>query len=572
MHNFVPSCLAVGTALLFCVHQSLAAVSLVADTSARTATVTTSHLTAKIDKDGRIKVLTYAGRDLVNGRSGLEYGKTGKKWSASQLLITTQTPAMVDLGWKGEVGELHYVFMDDLSGIYSYFIVRDMDGGQVEEMRTIYRMDPEALPNTFTMRMGPKTPPTLAQIKSSKVLQDSTFQLADGTIYTKYDSCDFLTNDLIHGLFGPKHGLWFIPVSREAYNGGPMKQELLAHVEAKSGEMIALNMLHACHLGTAPGHLPNGKIYGPWLIYLNNGSSEDAIARAKQEEASWPYTWLDNESYPKERSTVEGRLVIADGRPTDKAMVVLAEPLADGDLMEIASSYWFSAQCDSAGNFRIPHVRPGNYTLYAFATQGDVTDQFRKDNLQVSGPAVQLGTLTWTPPNYPNKLWTIGTADRKSSEFKLGDQPRSYALFQQVPANLTYTIGSSTPAKDWYYCQTGVGKWTVDFDLSRTYPGDAHLTIAVAGSARMPVVKVLVNEKEIGTLRYPNDGSTYRSSNTGGHYHLTQLDFPASLLKQGANSVAFNMISCDAPPRPPGGISYDMIKLEADGDNSPAKK
>ena len=79
------------------------------------------------------------------------------------------------------------------------------------------------------------------------------------------------------------------------------------------------------------------------------------------------------------------------------------------------------------------------------------------------------------------------------------------------------------------------------------------------------IVNVLMNNEKVATLRYPNDGSVYRSSNAGGHYRLTQIEFPASQLKKGANTVVFDMIRCDAPPHPPGGISYDIIKLEVDG-------
>lgn len=557
---------------LVCACQSRADVTLDADPVARTATVTTPLLTARIDQNGRVKALTFAGDNLINGRSGFDYDKTGKPWSANRLVVTTQTSSLLDIGWKGEVGELHYVFMEGLSGFYSYFIVGHMDGGQVQEMRTIYRVDPKLFPRTFTPRMGLKTPPTLAQIAASQVLQDSTYRFPDGTIYSKYDSCDYLADDLVHGASGPRHGLWLISPSQEAFNGGPMKQEILAHVDARTGDMAVLNMIHGSHFGNPPGRLPPGKLYGPWLVYLNDGDPADAIARAKVEKAAWPYVWFAGD-LPGKRATVEGRLVIADGRSTDMAMVVLAEPLASGDLADIASSYWFCGRCDASGNFRIPNVRPGDYTLYAFATRGNVTDQFRKNAVKVDASDTRLGTLVWTPPDYPDKLWSIGTADRKSAEFNLGDQPRSYALFKKIPANLTYTIGSSTPAKDWYCIQTGVGKWTVAFNLARTYLGNAHLTVAVAGAAKSPVVDVLVNDRKVGVLpRWPNDASVYRSSNVGGHYRLAQIDFPASLLHIGPNTVVFDMTACAAPPHPPGGIEYDLIKLEVGGDKSVAKK
>ena len=126
----------------------------------------------------------------------------------------------------------------------------------------------------------------------------------------------------------------------------------------------------------------------------------------------------------------------------------------------------------------------GVWMIYAYANGGsigDVTNQYERDNVTVSGSATNLGTLVWSPPTDANRLWQIGTADRKADEFRLGNVPRQYGLFNQVPANLTYTIGSSTPANNWYYAQTQVGIWTVNFNLSKSYSGNAHLTVALAG-------------------------------------------------------------------------------------------
>jgi rhamnogalacturonan endolyase len=539
---------------------SSAAVTLTANTSARTATISNAFLTATFNSAGKITALTYAGRNIINGRAGFYMSNTSTAWSPTGLTVVTNTSTMADIAYSSAMGEHHYVVRDGVSGIYSYFISGDMVG-PVGEFRTVYRVDPAVFPNSFNMRRSGVTP-TLAQIEAAVVLQDSTYQLTNGTIYTKYDWADYVLDDHVHGVYGSSFGLWVIPVSPEAYNGGPMKQELMVHAESNTGDSTVLNMLSASHFSAPAVTVPSGKIFGPWLVYLNNGSSADAIARATTEEAAWPYTWLSNAAYPTSRATVTGKLQIADGRSTNGARVVLAE--TGGDLYAVGKAYWFTALCDSAGNFSIPKVRPGTYTLYAYATQDDVTAQFEKNGVVVSGSATNLGTLTWTPPNYPNKLWTIGTADRKAGEFKLGNQLRSYALFGQVPANLTYTIGTSTPANNWYYVQTGVGKWTINFNLSQTYTGNAHLTIAVAAAAKTPTVNVLVNGTQVGTLSYPNDGTVYRSANQSGYYRLTQLDFASSLLRSGANSVVLDMTACAGAPTP-GGIEYDIIKLEADG-------
>lgn len=535
------------------------AVSLSADSNARTATITNSFFTARLSSAGKVTSVVYNGHEIINGRAGFYLSNTATTWSPSSLRVVTNTSAMVDLAYVSSMGEHHYVVRDGVSGLYSYFITGEM-GGPVGEFRTVYRVDPTLFPNSFNSQRSGALP-TLAQIEAATVLQDSTYLFSNGSVYTKYDWADYVLNDHVHGVFGSSHGLWVIPVSPEAYNGGPLKQELTVHVESNTGDATVLNMLSASHFSAPAVTVPSGKIFGPWLVYFNNGSSADAVARAATEEAAWPYSWLSQPTYPTTRFLVQGTLTIADGRSTSGARVVLAE--AGGDLYAIGKAYWFTAVCDATGHFTLPKVRPGTYSLYAYAQQGDVTAQFQKDAIVVSNAPLNLGSVTWTPPNYPSKLWVIGTANRKADEFRLGNQLRAYALFKQVPANLTYTIGSSTPANDWYFCQTGVGRWTVNFSVVQAQTGTAHLTIAIAASAKSPTVQVVVNGTNVGTLNYPNDGTVYRSANQSGYYKLTQLDFPSSLLRIGANSVVFDMTACTGAPSP-GGIEYDVIKLETD--------
>ncbi len=201
--------------------------------------------------------------------------------------------------------------------------------------------------------------------------------------------------------------------------------------------------------------------------------------------------------------------------------------------------------------------------MYAYATGGsigDITDQY-EHNVNISGSSVDLGSLTWSPKKYSHLLWQIGTADRKASEFNLGNVPRAYGLFQKVPANLDYTIGQSTPSNDWYYAQTHTGSWNIHFNLNQTYSGAAHLTVAMAGQTRTPFIEVHINGLNAGKLQgFNNDAAIYRSTNKSGYYHLVVLSFPASNLKSGANTLVFKALSVKSG----GGIMYDTVKLEVE--------
>ena len=522
------------------------------------ATISNGIYTIKFNSSGTGYSLVWNGKELIGPAKGFYSSiNGGTGFNPTQLHVTTNTATMADIAYSSDWGELHYVVRSGVSGLYSYFVATGIDN--VGEFRTIYRLDGSIFRNGYNAeRSGPF--PTLAQIQQSKVLQNETFQLTDGTIYTKYDWATYVAEDQVHGVYGNGYGVWMLPASHEYIEGGPMKQELMVHVESASGDGTVLNMLVGAHFGTPSVTIPNGKIYGPWLLYFNNGSIPDAQAQAATEQAQWPYSWLSNPHYPLARTTVTGTLRLADGRPAAGAMVTLAQP--GGDIYAQGADYIFYAQADADGHFSIPNVRPNTYSLYAYSTGGsigDITDQYEQNSIAVSGSAMELGTLTWSPPEYTDSLWQIGTADRKADEFKLGNLPRHYGLNDQVPTNLTYTIGQNTPTNDWYYAQTHVGTWTVKFNLNQTYSDSAHLTIALAGMSRSPTVVVGVNGTHEGSISYPNDEAIYRSANQSGYYHLVPISFPASLLHVGANTITFDMTGS-----PDGaGMMYDTIKLEA---------
>lgn len=533
--------------------------------SGMNATVSNGIYTIKFNSSGVGYSLVWNGKELIGPGQGFLSTVNGyTNFAPNQLKVVTNTSTMADIAYISSWGELHYVARSGLSGMYSYFVATGI--GNVGEFRTLYRMDGSIFRNGYNS-VRTIAFPTESQIASAKVLQDSTYQLANGTVYTKYDGVTYIPQDSLHGIYGSGYGIWMISPSLEYVNGGPMKQELTVHIDATTGDGVLLNMLSASHFGSLPETIPSGKIYGPWLVYFNNGSIPDAQAQANTERAAWPYTWLSNSHYPLARTTVTGRLHLANGLPAAGATVTLAAP--GGDIYAQGAGYIFSTQADANGNFSIPKVRPGSYSLYADANGGattggaigSVTDQYERDKVNVSGSATNLGSLTWSPTQYTHSLWQIGTADRKADEFNLGSVPRQYGLFNQVPANLTYTIGQSTPANNWYYAQTKVGTWTVNFNLSQKYTGNGHLTVAVAGDARTPSVTVGVNGTSVSNLPgFTNDSSIYRSANQSGYYHLVTLNFSASLLKVGANSITFRATSVGNG----AGIMYDTIKLGAD--------
>jgi rhamnogalacturonan endolyase len=298
---------------------------------------------------------------------------------------------------------------------------------------------------------------------------------------------------------------------------------------------------------------------GPWFVYLNQGDSPDSMwtlakHRAEEERKVWPYSWMDDTDYPLARSNVSGVLRVAGSKaPASHALMILTAPNADWQTQILG--YNFSVRADAVGRFTIPNVRPGTYWLHAVVP--GYVEEFQRQEVTVrAGRNLNLGQLDFSPVPIKTLLWQIGYPDRKTTGFKLSDLPRQYGLDGQVPADLTFTVGVSDPAKDWYYAQAKAGDWNVSFRVDRSLPpGEAVLTIGVAGQTNDPHLEVLLNGQSLGTVTTAgNSSALYRSAVLGSSYYETkQVRFPADKLVRGPNVLTLRMIR--------GSIMYDTVRL-----------
>lgn len=229
-----------------------------------------------------------------------------------------------------------------------------------------------------------------------------------------------------------------------------------------------------------------------------------------------------------------------------------------------AGDYIFYVKADANGKFSLPAVRPGTYTLYAWQTQGPVTQSFAKDGVEVKGDTLDLGVVEWDAPYHPNLIFQVGKADRMAGEFKLGNALRSNQLVNQIPDDLTFTVGKSKESEDWYYAQHGPAgtkgsTWNINFNVAKVPAGNAYLTIPVAGGPGD--VSVLVNGQEVGKVVHGDDASVRRAANRSGVYSRFEFTFPASALKAGENVVSLHTNRASGNNN---GIMYDTIVLESD--------
>jgi len=523
-----------------------------------------------LNSKGHVHYLDYDGMSLTGGgRFYFSYNDASDyhDLSPNSIKLGIQSPDIAEIIYTSTEGPLtiehSFIMMRGVSGLYSYVVVKsEKQAVSVRQIRVAHRLNPIIFTYGYVSDnvQGPMASPQ--ELDNAKTIGDATYELSDGSIYTKYDWANYISDASILGLMGDSVGVWIISASGEYVNGGPMKQQLTVH--ATNTSPVLIKDFQSEHFGTSAQTFNplEEKLYGPYFIYINSGADLDAMItdakqKAQEEVELWPYSWMEHSLFPLERSTIRGKIHIENEAHSEGLMVVLAQP--GESVFNQGKEYMFWAKTDENGDFTILNVHLGEYTLYAFATCGQITDELHVDNISVSESETELNTIKWSPGKNEHLLWQIGQADRKASEFNFGELPRKFGMWEDVPANLTFDVNSSTGSEDWYFAQTKPGTWTVHFDLQQQYSGEAVLTVAIAGAAFNPSVEVYINGSKQVTLSFGHDSSVSRSANTGGKYEIRPICFPASLLQTGENTIGFKLIGVGDW----GGLMYDTIKLEA---------
>jgi rhamnogalacturonan endolyase len=465
-------------------------------------------------------------------------------------------------------------------------------------------------------------------------------------------------------------GVWFINPTTEYLSGGASKLELVCHYDANDNpDPIILDYWCAGHYGGGAGcNIPAGenwnKVIGPIFVYCNtltdpksasqtdldtlaatagnptvppawhdNATSlfQDALSQAKSEKANWPYNWVNGVDYPhkEQRGSVTGQLVLNDPQAATTRLPHLTIGLAhpdykgsgrgfvlrsgNGNLVTWAHDgnyYQFWTDGTDDGKFTISNVRPGTYTLHAFAD--GVLGEFAQANVTVTaGQSLDLGQIEWKPVRHGRQLWDIGYPDRTGGKFFKGD-PDNYWLWGWpvrypllFPNDITYTIGQSDYHKDWFFEQVPHGEstawlnpdakdpanqrfgwirtsspgqdmwrtighgrattWTIKFNMDKAEHGQATLRVALAGADGNGGLAVAVNSQSVGTIRTIATNALRYNTDKGVWREYT-LAFDAALLKQGENEMKLTVPAGDLT----SGVVYDYLRLELNEDYKPA--
>ena len=351
------------------------------------------------------------------------------------------------------------------------------------------------------------------------------------------------------------------------------------------------------------------KVIGPFLLYVNAGKTpaemySDAEAQVRKESQRWPYAWVSGADYPhqKERATVSGRIVLKDPQAKDARMTRLRVGLAYPtytihpvsrtsapteprpiDWQTDAKHYEHWALAENNGRFHLADVRPGNYTLHAFA-DGVMGELAKADITVTAGKSLDLGTIEWTPDRRGRQIWEIGFPNRTGSEFSGGDDYAHDGMFlayaRRFPADVNFVVGKSDYRKDWFFEQvphnenpdakaagynmgTAPGRatpWTVSFDLPQAPAGGkAHLRLAFASTSTRQI-DVVVNDQPVGKVDHMfSDGAIARNGILGV-WSEKDVVFDASALKAGTNTLK---LIVPAGPMT-AGVIYDYLRLELD--------
>ncbi len=274
-----------------------------------------------------------------------------------------------------------------------------------------------------------------------------------------------------------------------------------------------------------------------------------------------------------------------------------------------AKFYQFWNDGSDDGRFTIVNVRPGAYTLHAFAD--GVLGEFAQAGITVeAGKSLDLGKIDWQPVRFGKQVWEIGYPDRTGGKFYKGDG-QNYWLWgwclrygDLFPNDITYTVGKSDYRKDWFFEEVphalsdewknpaandplnqrfgwmktaapgedlwrtiGRGRattWTIRFNMDKTPHGQAALRVALAGADGAGGLAVAVNGQGVGTIQTTPTNALRYNTNKSVWHEYTQT-FDAALLKPGENEMQLTIPAGELT----SGVVYDYLRLELAEDDKP---
>jgi rhamnogalacturonan endolyase len=561
--------------------------------------------------------------------------------------------------------EVRYVLEKGASGFYTYAQYThpaSYPAGGFGENRFILQMNPtfnwlsvDKDRNQLMISNQDQRSGTVIHAKEQSIIAAGNYK---NSVEHKYTYCGIMYRLPAYGWSSTKDhiGVYFINPTTEYIGGGAEKMDLVCHM----GATLLDYWTSGHYAGGAGCSIPAGqewkKVVGPIFVYFNalenpkepsqaeldtlaatQGNPtvpktwhdnafalwNDALAKSKEVRAAWPFEWVNGVDYPhkSERGNVTGQVVLDDPQAATTKLPNLTIGLAHPDYTGTGGAfanrsgngnlvtwqhdgnyYEFWNQGEENGKFKITNVRPGTYTLHAFAD--GVLGEYAKADITVeAGKDIDLGKLVWKPVRDGKQIWEIGYPNRNGGEFFKGDEywrwgwDMRYALL--FPNDITYTVGKSDWHKDWFFEEVphatnlgfvnpaakdpanqpfgwvnlptapgqdmwrewGRGRettWTIKFNMNHAATGTATLRIALGG-ADGTTLAIGVNGQNAGSFR-PVSTNALRYNTDRGVWREYSQPFDASLLKAGENTMTLTVPAGDLTT----GVCYDYLRLELD--------
>ncbi len=458
--------------------------------------------------------------------------------------------------------QYHIILRKKISGLYNYIIIKNNNLYKsyiFSELRTVYRFDYFIMNMLYNGNLIQKSY-LYSYLKNRSLIQDETWQLEDGSYYSKYDLAGYIRDIKFYGVYGNEYGAWIMNFSHEYFSGGPLKQDLLVHQDS-----LMLNYLNSTHFGTKELVIPKykwSKMYGPWLIYFNKGKYINLISDAKifynKEKNNWPFKWLKDKNYDLSRKTLKGQLNLKNN---NKYKIILTSSLYEKfDFQTLG--YLYHTDSSKEGNFIIKNIRSNKYILYIYPISGYNCSFLLKKYVDLSKDNICLNSINIDDNiNKKNLIWSIGTTNRKSINFKFSNKNRNYIWHNLVPNNINFFINKNYIKNNWYYAQTKIGNWNILYYEKYLNKMDRILNIGISAvslnilekNISKPLLKIYFNNILLKNLSYDNDKSIYRGALQSGNYYSEKIIIPYKLIINKINIISLKLIS--------GAFMYDSINL-----------
>lgn len=361
---------------------------------------------------------------------------------------------------------MHWVITADDPGIHVYFVANHATSdiaGSIGQVQWAFRDSLTEFTHTYAVNPSVNNPVPLdvelpagvqAIVDGSKQkVQDATFDLTGVTVpsdwtrgfYTKYDHGGYEYLHKAHGLYGNTYGIWAVLPSEESMVAGPSKQNLYFTGNMLIMEAYSNHLDTGLTLTTASGSA-SSRLFGPFYIrvnkfgtaYTTTGATLSTPADLYNDAVTAGEGWssfYDNEAdlvaagyvSSATRGTVNVAIsnIAGKGSTTSKsAWAVLADDKKNFQFSSVGAQYWADISADGTASFT--NVIPGTYRLSVY--QMGQWGELRVNGIQVTAGATINLQKSFTPENFGDAVFTIGTPDRSSHEFLHGHDANGYDL------------------------------------------------------------------------------------------------------------------------------------------------